>query len=150
MKESNEKNGSPELLTVLQGELALLRCVQELQARVKEAVERREWADFDEINGQIGDVSEKLSALEALRLSFGAENELSNDAGVKSLLREMKYDLKKVMWTGNAIVRYVESRENLAKSFIEAVYPEKRGAFYSRNGKKEGIPMKSLVLDTTL
>jgi endonuclease/exonuclease/phosphatase family metal-dependent hydrolase len=156
-----EKRSKEDLETILRAELALLKAIELLQAEVKSAAEKREWADFEALNLQIQEVSVKFAGLEEARsLAIETQKEAGNRAGraentkkdplVRTLMREMKKDISRVRWTGAAILHYIESRQALTNSFLEAIYPEKRGTIYEKSGKRTGVDMRSLVLDTIL
>jgi hypothetical protein len=130
---------------VLEAELSLLGDIGAMQARVKEAVEKREWTAFEMYSRQIDETSVRFAELEDARQHSG------NSATDKTA--ELKYDLKaeinKIRWTGEAIARYIEDQRTLVGAFIEALYPEKRGTIYSRCGKRAATDMCSIVFNQT-
>jgi hypothetical protein len=130
---------------VLETELELLVAIGAVQAKVKEAVEKREWAAFEIYNRQIEETAARFAELEAAR-------ESSADAATprtSELKRCLKAEINKIRWTGEAIARYLEEQRALTDAFIEAIYPEKRGALYSRYGKRAAADMRSLLLNQT-
>jgi hypothetical protein len=136
---------SNELDAVLEAELSLLVTIGAVQAKVKVAVEKREWAAFETYNREIEETAARFAELEAARLS-SADAATPKTAELK---RRLKAEINKVRWTGEAIARYLEEQRALTDAFIEAIYPEKRGAIYSRYGKRAAADMRSLVLNQT-
>ena len=137
MEKSNGLNA------VLEAELSLLVAVGAVQAKVKEAVEKREWAAFETYNREIEETAARFAELEAARQE-NAEAETPQTAALK---RCLKVEVNKIRWTGEAVARYLEEQRSLTGAFIEAIYPEKRGAIYSRSGKHAAADMRSLVLN---
>jgi hypothetical protein len=128
---------------LLEAELALLVTIGAAQSKVKEAVEKREWAAFEMYNQEIEKTTVRFAELEAARQS-------STDAvtpKTTELKRCLKAEINKIRWTGDAIERYLEEQRALTDAFIEAIYPEKRGTIYSRYGKRASADMRSLVLN---
>jgi hypothetical protein len=128
---------------VLEAELSLLVAVGAAQAQVKEAVEKREWAAFEAYTRHMEETAVRFAGLEEARQkSAGAVTEKT-----AALKRCLKAEINKIRWTGEAIARYIEEQRALSGAFIEAIYPEKRGAIYSRSGKRAAADMRSLVLN---
>ncbi|MDR1468899.1 MAG: hypothetical protein LBT00_06365 [Spirochaetaceae bacterium] len=130
---------------ILEAELALLVAVSTAQTKVKEAVEKREWAAFETYTRQIEEAAARFAELEAARQN-SADAETPQIAALK---RCLKAEINKIRWTGEAVARYLEEQRALTGAFIEAIYPEKRGAIYSRSGKHAAADMRSLVLNQT-
>lgn len=137
MKKSNG------LDSVLEAELSLLVAVGASLAKVKEAVEKREWAAFETYNRQAEETAARFAGLEAARQK-SADAETPQTAALK---RCLKAEINKIRWTGEAVARYIEEQRALTGAFIEAIYPEKRGAIYSRSGKRAAADMRCLVLN---
>jgi hypothetical protein len=128
---------------ILEAELSLLVAIGAAQTKVKEAVEKREWAAYETYAREIEETAARLSALEEARLN-SMNTETAQTAALK---RCLKAEINKIRWTGEAITRYLEEQRALTGAFIEAIYPEKRGAVYSRSGKRAAADMRSLVLN---
>jgi hypothetical protein len=128
---------------VLAAELSLLGAIGAMQEKVKAAVEKREWAAFEAYNRHIDEAAGRFADLEEARLhsTDGAT------AKTVELKRCLKAEINKIRWTGEAIARYIEEQSVLVGAFIEAIYPEKRGAIYSRYGRRAAADMRSLVLN---
>ncbi|MDR1095858.1 MAG: hypothetical protein LBL31_05670 [Spirochaetaceae bacterium] len=128
---------------ILEAELSLLGVVGAMQARVKEAVEKREWAAFEVYNRRIDEAAERLAGLEAARQNCADVVTAKTGA----LKRGLKAEIGRVRGTGAAIARYLDEQRSLVEGFIEALYPERRGTMYSRRGKPAAADMRSLVLN---
>ncbi|MDR0639884.1 MAG: hypothetical protein LBG27_13470 [Spirochaetaceae bacterium] len=128
---------------VLEAELSLLVAAGVALAKVKEAVEKREWAAFETYNRQVEETAARFAALEAARQE-SADAETPQTAALK---RCLKAEINKIRWTGDALAHYIEEQRALTGAFIEAIYPEKRGTVYSRSGKRASADMRSLVLN---
>jgi hypothetical protein len=136
----DESNG---LDAILEAELALLADAGAMQERVKEAVESRAWAGFEAYTRKLEELGARMDALEGKRLA-AQDGATPHTAALK---RRLRAEVNKIRWTSEAVARYIGEQRLLAGAFIEAVYPEKRGAVYSRRGKREAADMRRLVLD---
>jgi hypothetical protein len=133
------------LNAILEAELSLLVAIGAVQAKVKEAIEKREWTAFETYSREIEETSARFAELESARQS-------STDAATpqtSELKRCLKAEINKIRWTGEAVERYLEEQRALTDAFIEAIYPEKRGTLYSRCGKRATADMRSLVFNQT-
>jgi hypothetical protein len=128
---------------ILEAELSLLVAVGAAQTKVKEAVEKREWAAYEAYNREIEETAARLSMLEVARQNR-ADAETAQTATLK---RCLKAEVNKIRWTGEALTRYLEEQRALTGAFIEAIYPEKRGAVYSRSGKRADTDLRSIVFN---
>ena len=142
MEESNELDG------ILSAELALLDEAHHAQIAVKSAVERREWADFDRLNAEVAAAGQKIAVLEAQRLAIQSSALAAEELPqTRELKRQVKAAVHRLRWTQDALTRYIAEQRALTGAFIEAIYPEKRGALYSRYGTRASADMRSLVLN---
>jgi hypothetical protein len=128
---------------ILEAELSLLGEVGAMQARVKEAVEKREWAAFEMYNRRLDEAAGRLAELEAVRQSSADDG----TAKTGELKRGLKAEIGKIRGAGEAIARYLDEQRTLVGDFIEALYPEKRGTIYSRYGKRAAADMRSLIFN---
>jgi hypothetical protein len=128
---------------ILEAELSLLGDVGAMQERVKEAVEKREWAAFETYNRRIDEAAVRLAELEAARQNSADDG----TAKTAELKRGLKAEIGRIRGTGEAIARYLDEQRTLVGGFIEALYPEKRGTIYSRCGKRAVADMRSLVFN---
>jgi hypothetical protein len=134
---------SNDLDSILEAELSLLAGIGAMQDKVKAAVEKRAWAEFELYNRQIDGMSARVDELERARQN-GAALPTAKTAVLK---RCLKAEINKIRWTGEAIARYIGEQRSLVDAFIEAIYPEKCGTAYSRRGKRAEADMRSLVFN---
>ena len=145
---------------VLSGEIELLKKISCAQNKVRQAVMKREWTDFEEKTAEVNRLGEKFSCLEAVRtqlfpdsieekpfyeliMSIPAEErrELSR------LYRELKMETFKMRALNETFLAYLNEAKNLAAAYLEAVCPARGGKLYTSKGRRVSQDLKSIVIN---
>jgi hypothetical protein len=156
---------------VLERENELLGKITDAQAAVKNAVTKREWADFEAMLLSLNEYKEQFEVLETERLALFADAipaDLSSDSAMPhfytmishlpedqrremaDVYRNIKERALKVRLANDALLLYLNEAKATTNAFLKAAFPERKGGVYSRQGKKVSSDMRSLVLDQVL
>jgi hypothetical protein len=156
---------------VLERENELLGKITDAQAAVKNAVTKREWADFEAILFSMNEYKEQFESLETERLALFADtvpaappadgnmphfyatiSHLPEDQrkDMANMYRNIKERALKVRLANDALLLYLNEAKATTNAFIKAAFPERKGGVYSRQGKKVSSDMRSMVLDQVL
>ncbi|MCL2070028.1 MAG: hypothetical protein FWH19_03450 [Treponema sp.] len=158
-------------VTVLTGEIELLKKISATQDEIRQAVFRREWCDFDEKTAEVKRLGEKFAILEQDRVKFFAS--LANESGaygnmeekpfhalimhlpvgerqeLSRLYRELKTETIKIQVLGDTFLVYVNEAKNLAAAYLEAVCPARGGKLYTRKGGRVSQDLRSIVVNNS-
>ena len=154
---------------VLTGEIELLRKISAAQDRVRQAVMRREWTDFDEKAGGVGIFEAEFNLLEKEREELFAAlgSDLPCPAGEKPfyalvsqlpaeqsrelsrLYRELKMESLKVKALGETFLAYLSEAKTMAAAYLEAVCPARGGKLYTRKGSRVSQDLRSIVINNS-
>jgi hypothetical protein len=165
---------------VLNRETELLKGIEAAQKQVREAVVKREWADFEKLQAQIGRIGAELEGLEGERkalfygqapLGGGNSPETPETSGINEEIgfyrfiaglppaeqrdlaeqyRELRTAGLKVRINNDNLLAYIAGIKASMSAFIESAFPDRRGRVYSRNGAVVPQDMRSMVLNRSL
>jgi hypothetical protein len=144
-------------VSVLSGEIELLKKISAVQGRVRQAVMSREWADFDENDKELNLLGGEFERLEdERRLLFPEETPFySAISGIPAeervelsrLYRELKMETLKMRTLNETFMVYLNEAKNLAAAYLEAVCPARGGKLYTRKGRKVSQDLRSIVIN---
>jgi hypothetical protein len=144
-------------VSVLSGEIAILKKISTVQGRVRRAVMNREWADIDENDRELNLLGVEFARLEKERTGlFQTETpfyalilELPDEQRVElsRLYRELKTETLKMRTINDTFLVYLNEAKNLAAAYLEAVCPARGGKLYTRKGRKVSQDLKSIVFN---
>ena len=149
-------------VSVLTGEIGLLREISALQGKVRQAVVSREWADFDEKIQDLNRFGAEFARLEDERVNvFPAIEEKPFYAAIadlpveerrelSSLYRELKMAALKMRALNETFLVYLNEAKALTAAYIETVCPARGGKLYTRKGRRVSQDLKSIVLNSRL
>ena len=147
-------------VSVLSGEVEILKNIEAAQKLVRQAVVNREWIDFDAKVQEISTLGEALASLEEERLTIMPEGEafsayiaqfsLQESAELSRLYREMKTQMFKVKMVNESFAAYLSEARTLTAAYLEAVCPARGGKLYTRKGSKVSQDLKSMVINNRL
>jgi hypothetical protein len=148
---------------VLVQESELLDEITAAQDAVRNAVVRREWADFEQLLLSMNGYKEQFELLEKERLEvFESEGEgksfysLIGDLPeaerrqLAEVYRNIKERALKVRLANDSLALYLEEAKSTLKAFMEAAFPVANGNTYSKNGRKVKADLRAMVMDTVL
>jgi len=146
-------------VSVLSGEIEILKKISAVQDRVRKAVINREWSDFDENDKELNRLGGEFAHLEderamlfppetpfnavVLKLPDAERMELSR------LYRELKTETLKMRALNETFLIYLNEARNLAASYLEAVCPARGGKLYTRKGRKVSQDLRSIVFNSS-
>ena len=156
-------------VSVLTGEIGLLKEISALQDKVRHAVMNREWDDFDEKTRELNRLGEEVADLENERSQlFSALVNRSGDSRdmegkpfyalimnlpleerreLSLLYRELKMETLKMRALNETFLAYLAEAKTLAAAYIEAVCPARGGKLYTRKGRRVSQDLKSIVFN---
>jgi len=147
-------------VSVLSGEIDLLKEIAAAQNMVKQAVLDREWIDFDEKTAEVNRLGEKLALLETEREQFfPAEKDYharvmslpqEQSREITRLHRELKKETLGMRMLNESFLAYINEAKTIAASYLEAVCPARGGKLYTQKGYKVSQDLKSMVVNNQL
>ena len=158
-----------QCVSVLTGEIELLKKISSAQSIVRQAVINKEWADFDEKTAEVNRLGEEFAMLEDQRIEiFSALNRLcGNSEGgeerpfyylimqlpaeenreLSRHYRELKMETLKMRSLNESLLAYINEAKTMAAAYLEAVCPARGGKLYTRKGQRVSQDLKSMVLN---
>jgi hypothetical protein len=148
-------------VSVLSGEIGLLKEIFDLQSKVKQAVLSRDWTDFD---GKIQDLNRlgtEFAGLEGERERlFSTFGETPFYAAISALpaeesrelsylYRELKMETLKMRALNETFLAYLNESKALAAAYIETVCPARGGKLYTRKGRRVSQDLKSMIFNNS-
>jgi len=144
-------------LSVLSGEIEILKKISTVQGRVRKAVMNREWEDFDENNKQLNLLggeferceNERLQLFQAETPFYTAISELPGEERLElsRLYRELKMETLKMRALNETFLVYLNEAKSLAAAYLETVCPARGGKLYTRKGRKVTQDLRSIVIN---
>ena len=148
---------------VLSGEIGLLKRIYAAQEIVRQAVIKREWADFDEKTGEVNRLGAEFTLLEDERVRLltpdapcGEEKPfyalimelpLEQSRELSRLYRELKMETLKMRAMNEALLAYLNEAKTIASAYLEAICPARGGKLYTRKGRKVAQDLRSIVFN---
>ena len=148
-------------VSVLTGEIALLKEIFTVQDKVRQAVLNREWTDFEEKNQKLNLLGAEFANLEDERLKiFPATEETPFYAAItvlpieerlelSRLYRELKMESLKMRALNETFLAYLNEAKTLTAAYIEAVCPARGGKLYTSMGRRVSQDLKSIVINNS-
>ena len=146
-------------VSVLTGEIELLKKISAAQDKVRQAIMNREWADFDEKTAEVTRMGGEFALLEDERirlfsglgdapfdaLIMGLPTEQSRE--LSRLYRELKMETLKMQALNETLLTYLNEAKTLAAAYLEAACPARGGKLYTRKGRRVSQDLRSMVLN---
>ena len=156
-------------VSVLTGEIELLKKISSAQDHVRQAVLNREWADFEEKTQAVNHLGGEFSRLEEERCRLfsiltGGQNVPWNieekpfyaaimglpqeeRRELSRLFRELKMETLKMRAFNETFLAYLNEAKTLAAAYLEAVCPARGGKLYTRKGGRVSQDLRSIVFN---
>jgi hypothetical protein len=149
-------------VSVLTGEIELLKKISAAQDKVRQTVLNREWADFDEKIAEVNRMGEEFTLLENERvrlfsalagneekpfysLIMGLPEEENRE--LSGLYRELKMESLKMRALNENFMAYLNEARTMAAAYLEAVCPARGGKLYTRKGHRVSQDLRSIVIN---
>ena len=162
-------------VSVLTGEIELLKRLSIAQDGVRKAVMAREWTDFEEKTAGVNRMSEEFALLEnervrlfsALAATTHTGDCSARPGGVESkpfymliaglvpeegrelsrLYRDLKMATLKMRALNETFLAYLNEAKALAAAYLEAACPARGGKLYTRKGHRVSQDLRSIVFN---
>ena len=160
---------------ILLQETELVRQIACLQERIKQAVVSRNWTDFENHFGVLGEIGDEFAALESGREalfsrvpetragetpSFNGDNDSRGrfyafaarfpDAQrneLTAIYRTLKLETLHVQTAGEALMGFIAGARAALAGLFEIAFPDRGGRIYTPRGKPLTHDMRSMVLN---
>jgi hypothetical protein len=144
---------------LLKKEIEILEKIASIQALLKNAAVNREWTDFYSLLEQVQSQGREFEILEARRAGlfegsgsagfYALVSRLpeNNRKELSELYRKLKLETLKTRMANDTLLRYLNEGRAVIALFLEEVFPDRKGKFYSRLGKHIQTDMRSMVLN---
>jgi hypothetical protein len=159
-----------ECAAALGREIELLDRISALQAQVRSAIINREWTDFEGHFESLAAVGAEFEALDLERARAFARlaGELGlDDEGaafyscaarlpdperqeLSELYRRLKMRTLELRLASESLAKYLGEIQSMVSGFLEAVFPDRKGKIYTRQGTQVSPDMRSMVLNQSL
>ena len=155
-----------QCVSVLNGEIELLRKISSTQTVVRKAVVKRKWMDFDSKNEEVMCLGAQFALLDDERQKLfstlhggKANNESAQTRFYTSiaalpseerielsrLYRELKMETLKMQALNESFLAYLNEANTLAASYLETVSSSRGGKLYTNKGRRVTQDLKSIV-----
>jgi len=153
----NEAWSFKNCVSVLTGEIELLKKISAAQDVVRQVVMNREWADFDEKVAEVNRMGEEFSLLEDERARFFPAEKpfytqimhlpMEEARELSRLYREFKMETLKMRAMNETFLAYLNEAKNIAAAYLEAICPARGGKLYTSRGRRVSQDLRSLVFN---
>ncbi|MDR2246195.1 MAG: flagellar protein FlgN [Treponema sp.] len=159
-----------ECAAVLKQEIELLDKISALQAQVQNAIINREWTDFEGRFESLAAIGDEFEALDLERAEVFAR--FATEAGFKGedasfyrcaarlpeaerkelseLYRRIKMRTVEVRLANESLAKYLSEMQTVVSGFLEAVFPDRKGRIYTRQGTQSSPDMLGMALNQSL
>jgi hypothetical protein len=155
---------------ILRQEIELLEKIRILQDQVKNAIINREWTDFEHYMGSLAAIGDEFEALDLERktlftgfakklgfnnegvgfYSFAARLPETQRRELSELYRRIKIQTMGVRFANDSLTDYLNETQAVVSGFLEALFPDRKGKIYTRQGTQASPDMRSMVLNQSL
>ena len=148
---------------VLFKEIELLEKIPPLQTMIRDAVIKREWADYELLMHSLGEIGSQFEVLEAEReamykafqvgddpesfYSWAAKLPRGEQEEFSALYRKLKMITLQIRISNDTLMEYLREAKSAVSTVLERAYPERRGKMYSRKGVEREVDMKSVMVN---
>ncbi|MCL2205033.1 MAG: hypothetical protein FWB82_00690 [Treponema sp.] len=163
-----------ECVSVLRGEIEILKKISSAQFSVRSAVLAKEWAAFEEKTTEVNALGEEFTILEeqriqlfsALKSKWSGRRESDEEtvpfytlitclpnkeaSELSFLYRELKSETSIMKALNESLLAYVNEAKVMAAAYLEAICPGRGGKLYTRKGQRASQDLKSMVFNNQL
>ncbi|MDR0689370.1 MAG: flagellar export chaperone FlgN [Spirochaetaceae bacterium] len=152
---------------ILKGEIEILEKISFLQDSVRSTVMNRDWTDFESLLGSLQKYGGQFEALEAERVrffaalgerapgidektgfyAFAARLPEAERTELTAAYRKLKTETLRMRLHNNSLMEYLNEARTTVAAFLEALFPDRKGRLYSRQGVHRPADMRSMVLN---
>ena len=148
---------------VLLREIELLERIPPLQNMIRDAVIKREWADYELFMQSLGDIGSQFEEMEKERETLfnsfqeGQKNDSfytwaarlpkKEQEEISALYRKLKMLTLQIKISNDTLMEYLREAKSAVSSFLEKAYPDRRGKMYSHKGLEREADMRSVMVN---
>ena len=148
---------------ILIKEIELLEKIPPLQNMIRDAVIKREWADYELFMQSLGDIGSQFEKMENERETMfssfrtGKKNESfyawaarlpkNEHEEISGLYRKLKMLTLQIKISNDTLMEYLREAKSAVSGFLEKAYPDRRGKMYSRKGVEREADMRSVMIN---
>jgi hypothetical protein len=159
-----------ECALILKQEIELLDKISALQVQVENAITNREWTGFESRFESLAAIGDEFQALDLERAQIFAR--LAREAGIDSegasfyscvarlpeaerkelseLYRSIKTRTVELRLANESLAKYLSEIQSVVSGFLEAVFPDRKGRIYTRQGTQASPDMLGMALNQSL
>jgi hypothetical protein len=159
-----------ECALVFRQEIELLDKISVLQAQVKNAIINREWTGFEDLFESLAAIGDEFGALDLERARIFAR--FAKEAGIdregapfyrcvarlpqaerqelSELYRRIKTRTMETRLANESLAKYLGEIQGVVSGFLEAVFPDRKGRIYTRQGTQASPEMLGMALNQSL
>ena len=152
------------LSLILQKEIEVLEQIPPLQLLIRDAVIKREWADYETLMHSVSEIGSHFEVLEQERETV-FKNMAKKDESFHSwaerlpgkereaisiLYRKLKMTSLQIKISNDTLMEYLREVKTTVSGLIDRVYPSRRGKLYSKDGIEREADMRSVVVNSSL
>ena len=156
-------------VSILSGEIELLKKIFAAQETVRRAVINREWAEFEEITVEVNRMGAEFALLEdervllfsALKNNLPAAGETREKSFYALILQlppeerrelsrlhgKLKMETLKMRAQNETFFMYINEARTIAASYLETICPARGGKLYTRKGRRVSQDLRSIVIN---
>jgi hypothetical protein len=150
---------------ILLNEIELLEKIPPLQGLVRDAVIKREWADYEILMESIGEIGSRFEALDAERTalfktltggedpdsfySYAARLPVEERNSLSALYRKLKMITLQIKIANDTLLEYLREAKSAISGILDSAYPDRRGKLYSPRGTEREADMRSVMVNRT-
>jgi hypothetical protein len=161
----NETSKYSRCTEVLEKERELVTKIAGMQTIIRKAVLNRQWMDFETQMSALGQIGAQFEVVdqERIRIFAAISGKAGEDAAgfyalashfppdewraLTGVYRSLKTETRKVRLESSALANYLNEASVVVAGFLDAVFPDRKGKIYSRNGAQVHADMRSMVVN---
>ena len=148
---------------VLLKEIEVLEKIPPLQNMIRDAVIKREWADYELLMQSLGEIGIQFEVLEKEREAMFSNLQMGNESEsfyawtarlpkreqeeISGLYRKLKMITLQIKIANDTLMEYLREAKTAVSGLLERAYPDRRGKMYSRKGIEREAAMKSVMVN---
>ena len=156
---------------ILKQEIELLDKIIDVQYEIRTSVVVREWENFDEFMNTLNTYNNDFEALETERDQVFSSIAVEKNRDILAeesfyavtarlpvfqrqtltdLYRDLKIRILRVRFENDGLMKYLNEAKSYTETFLDTVFPGRRGKLYSAKGTIVASDMRSMILNHSL
>jgi hypothetical protein len=151
---------------ILLKEIEVLEKIPPLQGMIRNAIIKREWAEYETLMHAVGDIGGSFEVLETERealfktMADGKEPESfyawasklpeNEKEEISNLYRKLKMITLQIRIANDTLMEYLREVKTAVSGVLDRAYPDRRGKMYSCRGTEKEADMRSVMINASL